>query len=66
VTDFLEKFRDLAAVLVLLSVPVFVIFAVIPVLFCDELLKISWLVGCGVLDVFDDYDFHLAFSGDEF
>jgi len=36
VIDFLEKFRYLAAVLVLLSVPAFVIFAVIPVLFCDQ------------------------------
>ena len=34
--DFLEKFRYLAAVLVLLSVPAFAVFALTPVLFCDQ------------------------------
>jgi hypothetical protein len=36
VIDFLEKFRYLAAVLVVLSVPAFGFFAIIPLLFCDS------------------------------
>jgi hypothetical protein len=36
VIDFLEKFRYLAAVLVVLSVPAFGVFALTPLLFCDN------------------------------